>query len=877
MLLGVGLGNALAAAALAPLAAGLGRASRRPAWAHGLWLLVLVRLLAPPLARLPVDWPEPERRGEIAAVATAQAPEPIAMAAMGEGPAPAVVRDEDEIRPVEMRPAPAMPTGGVAHKASWAVAWPSWRVAVGMAWLAGSAAWTALAVARMRRFGRSLRDAKPAPEGLREEVEALARRLGLARAPEVVLVPGGVCPLIWAPAGRNPRLVVPADLWARLDADQRATLLVHELAHLRRRDHWVRPLELLATALYWWHPAVWWARRGLRRAEEQCCDAWVVWALPDAGHTYATTLLEAVDFLSGARPRLPLGASGMGRVRDLSRRITMIMRGETPRALSWAGSLALLGLAALLIPWLPTWGQTKSDEATRRAIVFLAETGNDRPDVASADAPPSPDDPAGPSQDDAAPARPGAAAVPGGQRPADPTAVARARVGDKLIEDARDEVELIEAQLEAKRAQVKESAARAQRAGRELARMKSLRDRKIVGEDGYSNAESEVVITEAQLAAKEAELREPEVRLRQARRRLAALEAAMQAAIAADPARAAQAPRPDATRQTVNNLKQIALALHNYVAAYQDRLPPPYLASPDGRPLLSWRVALLPFLDAGDLYNQFHLDEPWDSPHNKTLLEKMPQVYRSPGLKLLPGTTAYLAITGPQTGWVAPDGARFQEFLDGTSNTLMVVEAGQAVPWTKPEDLPFAGADPADPGRSLGPITGALFGRGFYGVFADGSVRFFKTPMPDRSLVALITKAGGEVLPAEDHGQAPGAPAGPGPGPGGRRPTAPMAGAAPTPPIGHAEMMSSMMRGAMGGRPAQGRGSDADRRIAELEKKLDLLLQEVRQLRQEQRSARPPGLGPNPDRDGNPNPQGQKPSEKDPGAGSAPRSNPVPF
>jgi hypothetical protein len=124
---------------------------------------------------------------------------------------------------------------------------------------------------------------------------------------------------------------------------------------------------VVVTGLYWWHPVVWWARRGLRDAEEQCCDAWVLWALPAAARAYALALVETVDFLSEARAALPQGASGIGHVHDLRRRITMIMRGATPRRLSWAGGLAVLTLAAVLLPLLPTWAQTPAgDRVTDR-------------------------------------------------------------------------------------------------------------------------------------------------------------------------------------------------------------------------------------------------------------------------------------------------------------------------------------------------------------------------------------------------------------------------------------------------------------------------------------------------------------------------------
>src|SRR5207249_981839 len=119
----------------------------------------------------------------------------------------------------------------------------------------------------------------------------------------------------------------------RLDATQRATLLAHELAHWYRRDHWVRWLELAVLGLYWWCPLVWWARRELSAAEEDCCDAWVVWLLPGAARAYATALVDTLDFLANAPRVLPLAARAVGQLSILRRRLTMIMRGTTPRTL----------------------------------------------------------------------------------------------------------------------------------------------------------------------------------------------------------------------------------------------------------------------------------------------------------------------------------------------------------------------------------------------------------------------------------------------------------------------------------------------------------------------------------------------------------------
>src|SRR5262249_33309839 len=142
----------------------------------------------------------------------------------------------------------------------------------------------------IRRFLVVLREARPACEEVQDWVGELATRVGLSRPPSVWWIPGKLTPMLWA-VGRRPRLIIPCELWKGLDQRQRSTLIVHELAHLKRGDHGLRFFELLVTALYWWHPLVWWVRRALRDAEEQCCDAWVVWTFPEAARSYAETLL----------------------------------------------------------------------------------------------------------------------------------------------------------------------------------------------------------------------------------------------------------------------------------------------------------------------------------------------------------------------------------------------------------------------------------------------------------------------------------------------------------------------------------------------------------------------------------------------------------
>jgi uncharacterized protein (TIGR03067 family) len=189
-----------------------------------------------------------------------------------------------------------------------------------------------------------------------------------------------------------------------------------------------------------------------------------------------------------------------------------------------------------------------------------------------------------------------------------------------------------------------------------------------------------------------------------------------------------------------NNLKQIALALHSYHDTYK-RLPGPAITSKDGKPLLSWRVAILPFVEEGTLYREFRLDEPWDSPHNKKLLNKMPKLYEPVrGKTKQPYTSYYQAFTGPGTAFEPNMKLRIGgSFPDGTSLTIFVVEAGEPVPWTKPEDVPY------DPKKDL-PKLGGLFPDGFHIVMVDGSVLWVGRGFDERTFRGAITRNGREDI-----------------------------------------------------------------------------------------------------------------------------------
>jgi beta-lactamase regulating signal transducer with metallopeptidase domain len=324
------LWNVVLASGIAVAAALTARATKRPALAHALWLLVLLKLVTPPL----VSWPVlPAERAElVGAVEAEPIPVPVAELALP-GPPPEVF----PVLPAEVEaPAPA-------SEASKAPLLPA-------VWLTGTLLLLGLALTRVWRFSRVVAGAARPPREVEAEVGRLAARVGLRRPPAVRLVPGRIPPLA-LPGLRGARILLPASLLRRLSPRERETVLLHELAHIGRRDHLIRWLEFGIVSIWWWLPVAWWARRGLREAEERCCDAWVAWASPGSAGPYGRALMKTLDFLSGARPAPVAVASGLGAPGRLERRFRMIIEGRpTFRRLSAPGRLALLVVALAVLP-----------------------------------------------------------------------------------------------------------------------------------------------------------------------------------------------------------------------------------------------------------------------------------------------------------------------------------------------------------------------------------------------------------------------------------------------------------------------------------------------------------------------------------------------
>ena len=344
------LSNVAWAGALALLAAVVGRLfRRRPTFSHGLWLLVLLKLVTPSFVFLSTAPTRPKPT----VFQTAKPPEIVKVA-----PKPALI--DPPVTTEVPRPivSPTTPRITAQPTAIAREPWP-WRTIVGVLWMVGAAAWFVRMIWQAFRFRRLLRAAEPADEALVARVEDLAKRVGLRKPPTVWMVPARVPPMLWALVG-PPRLLLPETLWKSLGDSERETILVHELAHLKRRDHWVRRLEVIVLGLYWWNPIAWWARREVEKAEEACCDAWVVWALPEALEAYAEALVATAVFLSGREAYRPLGASGAGRFLPLHERLNMLPRDVSKNMPARPASrrVLMIGLLGLLI--LPAWGTSRT-------------------------------------------------------------------------------------------------------------------------------------------------------------------------------------------------------------------------------------------------------------------------------------------------------------------------------------------------------------------------------------------------------------------------------------------------------------------------------------------------------------------------------------
>jgi bla regulator protein BlaR1 len=326
----------LVAVVLAMMALLCGRWLRLgPVARHALWLVVLVKLVTPPI----VSWPWSSRLMlPYHEVAVAPRCSDLVYADVQQFP----IRGSGAVPPVGPIPIRSY-VGALVLPDLVLIGHRVFEV-----WVVASTAVALWQIRRVVRFRRRIRWAVPAPGWLVDEAERIGMRLGV-HAPEILVVSGPASPMLWF-LGRT-KLLVPGQLVETLGTAGWQGILAHELAHVRRRDHWVRRLELASGVLWWWNPLYWLTRRRLDAEAELACDEWAVLAFPEGRLAYAEALLEVCQTLSTAEPRLPaLGVATAGRF--LERRVKMIIRDQTPRR---ASTPALIGAGLLALLAIPGW------------------------------------------------------------------------------------------------------------------------------------------------------------------------------------------------------------------------------------------------------------------------------------------------------------------------------------------------------------------------------------------------------------------------------------------------------------------------------------------------------------------------------------------
>ena len=300
--------NVLLASLLALAAWFMQRWLRRPAIAHILWVLVLVKLVTPPLVRVPLRGSPP---GNLACT-------------LGTCGCEKHARTQTSV--LDTLPWVLLSVWSVGAGATGWIAWRRW--------------------ARLRLL---MLHAKPAPPEWQSLATRLTAALSIRRPPEILAVPGRLPPLV-VPGRLRPRMLLPLTLMRQLNASQRVALLLHELVHLKRGDHLVRMLELTVSVAYWWLPIVGLIGRQLRACEETCCDAAVVAHLPGARRAYAKLLLDVLDFVNPLPSQAIPQATAMSAVNDLEQRLLAILDASKGTRRTWPAGAFAVGLACAILP-----------------------------------------------------------------------------------------------------------------------------------------------------------------------------------------------------------------------------------------------------------------------------------------------------------------------------------------------------------------------------------------------------------------------------------------------------------------------------------------------------------------------------------------------
>ena len=339
------ISNALMGSIWALVALLLTQLIRNEHVAHALWMLVLVRFLFPPL--VPLQFEIEARPASLSGVSSAAEASKTDDKAGARGLQPPTTTGPQNLA--------AGPNAGAsvaqANAAERAFAAPSAASIIAAIWIAGSLVVFARLCLQAKRITRLVASANPAPTSVEALANQVAADWGLRRQPLVCVIDANASPAVcWV--GRVWVLVLPAPLIARLTTPQLRSIISHEYAHLKRKDHWVRWLEAATLLVYWWNPLAWMACRRLRLAEELCCDGAALRARGESIESYSSALFAVVEMITNSpKTTSPLSlpfANGP----FLKRRFEMILQNQYSQSPRFR--VAMLLLAAALLPWFPT-------------------------------------------------------------------------------------------------------------------------------------------------------------------------------------------------------------------------------------------------------------------------------------------------------------------------------------------------------------------------------------------------------------------------------------------------------------------------------------------------------------------------------------------
>jgi len=356
LLFPIAFSNVCIALTLAAVAMVVESTLKRPHLAHMLWLLVFLKLVTPPIVTIPV----------------------IAIPGLTDTTS-AIIQDPLQHNNDGQGAGAAAQINGINNDVAGssevkAVILEQFKVALLLIWMLGSGFIFVWSLVRVSRFKRLLRlGSDVAPQTLQIQASGIAHLLKLKAVPTIYTTSAHISPMVWWIGGKV-RIVIPLTLLDKMDTQQFKWILAHELAHVRRRDYLVRWIEWLACVCFWWNPLVWWGRHHLRANEELCCDALVVSSLNPRPHTYADSLLSAVECLACPMLRPPAVASEINSGGFLERRVKIIISKNPIRNTSRLLKTCVLVCALAVLPLSVAYGQqsqSKTDAYLKSAMTKI--------------------------------------------------------------------------------------------------------------------------------------------------------------------------------------------------------------------------------------------------------------------------------------------------------------------------------------------------------------------------------------------------------------------------------------------------------------------------------------------------------------------------